>query len=73
MSVLKVEGHENLVKDTKTGAVINNNNSEFQMYIKNFKRRQNRQDQLRDAVKEINSLKSELHEIKNMLTKVINK
>ena len=73
MSVLKVEGFESLVKDTKNGAVINKSKTEFELYIKNFKRRQSQQDELRDAVKEINNLKSELFEIKKMLKEVISK
>lgn len=73
MSVLKVEGFESLVKDTKNGAVINKSKTEFELYVKNFKRRQSQQDELRGAVKEINNLKSELFEIKKMLKEVISK
>ena len=73
MSVLKVEGYESLVKDTNNGAVINKSRTEFELYIKNFKRRQTRQDELRGAVKEINNLKNELFEIKKMLKEVIDK
>ena len=73
MSVLKVEGFESLVKNTKNGAVINKSKTEFELYIKNFKRRQSQQDELRSAVKEINNLKSELFEIKKMLKEVISK
>ena len=73
MSVLKVEGFESLVKNTKNGAVINKSKTEFELYIKNFKRRQSQQDELRGAVKEINNLKNELFEIKKMLKEVISK
>ncbi len=73
MSILKVEGYDGLVKNIKTGAVVNNSKTEFELYIKNFKRRQTQQDELRSAVKEINNLKSELYEIKQMIKEVINK
>jgi DNA-binding transcriptional regulator YhcF (GntR family) len=73
MSILKVEGYDGLVKNTKTGAVVNSSKTEFELYIKNFKRRQTQQDELRSAVKEINNLKSELYEIKQMIKEVINK
>jgi|TARA_B100001063_G_C16721806_1_gene534041 DNA-binding transcriptional regulator YhcF (GntR family) len=73
MSILKVEGYDGLVKNTKTGAVVSSSKTEFELYIKNFKRRQTQQDELRSAVKEINNLKSELYEIKQMIKEVINK
>ena len=39
MSLLKIQNFENLVKDTKTNAVVNTSKSEFQLYMK---RRQER-------------------------------
>ena len=73
MSLLKIENYENLVKDTKSGAVVNTNKSEFQLYMKRRQERNKNGDKLRNACKEINNLKSELREIKNLLTKVLSK
>jgi len=39
MSLLKIENNENLVKDTRTNAIVNTSKSEFQLYMK---RRQER-------------------------------
>ena len=73
MSLLKIQNYENLVKDTKSGAVVNTSKSEFQLYMKRRQDRNKNGDKLRNACKEINNLKSELREIKNLLTKVLNK
>ena len=73
MSLIKIENYENLVKDTKSGAIVNTNKSEFQLYMKRRQERNKNGDKLRNACKEINNLKSELREIKNLLTKVLNK
>ena len=73
MSLLKIENYENLVKDTKSGAVVNTSKSVFQLYMKRRQDRNKNGDKLRNACKEINNLKSELREIKNLLTKVLNK
>ena len=73
MSLLKIENYENLVKDTKYGAFVNKSKSEFQLYMKRRQERNKNGDKLRNACKEINNLKSELREIKNLLTKVLNK
>jgi len=67
MAILKVQGHSNLVKETRTKAVINTNVSEYNIYMARLKSRNQQSDELRSAVKEINSLKAELREIKDLV------
>ena len=73
MSYIKVEGHTSLVRDVRTNAIVNNNKSDFQLYMKRRQERNKNGDKLRNACKEINNLKSELREIKNLLVKVLEK
>ena len=73
MSYIKVEGHTSLVRDIKTNAIVNNNKSDFQLYLKRHKERNEQGDKLRNVCKEINSLKTEFREIKKLLTKVLEK
>jgi len=73
MSLLKIENNENLVKDTRTNAIVNTSKSEFQLYMKRRQERNKNGDKLRNACKEINNLKTELREIKSLLTKVLEK
>jgi len=68
---LKVNGHNNLARDLKSNAIINTNVTEYQLYMKRIKTRETQGDQIRSAVKEINTLKAELREIKNLLKKVV--
>ena len=70
---LKVEGHTHLVRDVNSNAIINTNTSDYQLYMKRVKVREKEADKLRNACKEINNLKSELREIKGLLTKVLDK
>ena len=67
MAILKVEGHSGLIKETRTKAVINTNVSEYNIYMARLKSRNQQSDELRSAVKEINSLKAELREIKELV------
>ena len=67
MSYIKVEGYNNLVRDTRSNAIVNSNKSEFQMYMKRHKERNLQADQMRNTVKEINNLKTELREIKELI------
>ena len=73
MSHIKVEGHTNLVRDIRSNAIVNSNKSEFQMYMKRHKERNEQGDKMRNVCKEINSLKAEFREIKELLTKVLEK
>ena len=68
---LKVEGHEHLVRDVNSGAIVNTNVTEYQLYMKRVRSREQQGDQIRSAVKEINNLKTELREIKGLLKKVV--
>ena len=68
---VKVEGHNNLLRDVNSNAIINNNQTEYQLYMKRIKAREKQGDQLRNACKEINNLKSELREIKQMIKEII--
>ena len=70
---LKVEGYDNLVRDTKSNAIVNNNSSEYSIYMARIRAREKQGDEIRSAVKEINNLKQELFEIKSLLKEVINK
>jgi hypothetical protein len=73
MSKVKVEGFENLVRDTKSNGIINTNSSEYSIYMNRIRTREKQGDEIRNAVKEINSLKSELREIKELLKEVVKK
>jgi hypothetical protein len=73
MSKLQVEGFASLVRDTNSNAIVNVNKSDYQLYMNRSKAREKQSDVLRDTVKEINTLKSELFEIKKLLKEVIKK
>ena len=73
MARIKVEGHNNLVRATVSNAVINSSTSEYKIYMAKYRAREQQSDELRNACKEINTLKAELREIKNLLKKVVGK
>ena len=64
---LKVEGHSDLARDTNSGAIINRNRSAYEMAKKRAADAQRQRDEIRSATREINTLKCEMHEIKDML------
>ena len=73
MARLKVQGHDSLVRDTTSNAIINSSTSEYKIYMAKYRAREQQSDELRNACKEINNLKAELREIKSLITKVLDK
>ena len=71
MSRLKVEGHTSLERDIYSHGIINTSTSEYTIYMNRVKAREKHGDQIRNAVKEINTLKSELREIKNLIKEIV--
>jgi len=70
---IKVEGHSSLARDIRSNAIVNTNKSEYQLYMNRIKSREQQGDQIRNTIKEINILKQELFEIKDLLKKVLKK
>ena len=66
---LKVEGYNSLVRDTTSSAIISTNKSEYKMYMDRCIKWVEQGDKLRSVCKEINTLKAELKEIKDLIIK----
>ena len=69
----QVEGHSDLIKDMHSKAVINTNRSAYLAAVQRKRTLQQQKDELRDATREINILKCEMHEIKSLLIKLVEK
>jgi|TARA_B110000263_G_C14923742_1_gene336003 hypothetical protein len=65
---IQVEGHKDLVRDTKSNAIINRNKNAYDIAKKRATEARKQRDEIRSATREINTLKCEMHEIKDMLT-----
>lgn len=70
---LKVEGSEDLVRDTSSNAIINRNRTAYEVAKKRAEETQRQRDEIRTALREINSLKSDMHEIKTMIVQLVGK
>jgi len=67
MKLQTVKNMPGYVRDTATGAVLNTNSEEISMARKRKKNWQLQQEQQNNLVAEVNSLKQDLAEIKDML------
>ena len=73
MSELKVEGYENLVRDTKSTAIVNKDKDGYEVYMRKVSTRKVERETVRGLVREVNELREDFKEIKNLLNKMVDK
>ena len=70
MKRVMVDGHASLYRDIESGAIVNDNTYEYESYMKSYQMRQNKSHKIDSIENELQDLKSELTEIKNLLLKL---
>ena len=73
MSIAKVKGHTHLVRDLKSQAIINTDSDAYARYMARKAKQSKKDDEMRKVVREVNEIKSEMFEIKDLLKKVLDK
>ena len=64
---LKVEGHTHLVRDLKSQAIINTDSNAYARYMARKAKQQKKDDEIRKVIRDVNELKCEMREIKNLI------
>ena len=70
---LNVEGHNDLIRDTQSPAIVNKNKGAYELAKKRAEAAQKQRDEIRNATREINNIKCEMHEIKGMIKTLLDK
>ena len=63
--MIPVEGHKNLFRDPRTGAIVNKNMNEYSNYKMDRKRKM-------DQKEELDEMKRDIDEIKSLLKQLVN-
>ena len=71
MSTLKVKGHTNLVRDLKSQAIINTDSDAYARYMARKAKQQKKDDEVREVIRDVNEIKKEMFQIKDLLKRVI--
>jgi len=66
--MIPVEGHKNLFRDEKTGAIINMDASGYSNYMSDKRRNSDKQAELDAMKEELETLKSMLNELASKIT-----
>ena len=70
---IEVENNKNLAREISSHAIINRNRGAYDLAKKRAVDVQRQRDEIRNTTREINTLKSEMHEIKNLLIELVEK
>jgi hypothetical protein len=70
MKKVMVDGHPGLYRDIESGAIVNSNIYEYESYMKSYQMRQTKSQKIDRIDNELQDLKSELNEIKNLILKL---
>jgi len=65
--IAKVEGHTNLVRDLKSQAIINTDSDAYARYMARKIKQKEKDDEVRQVIRDVNELKNEMREIKNLI------
>ena len=71
--LVQVEGYTDLLRDNKSKAIINRNRNAFENARARAAEARKQRDEIRSATREINTLKCEMHEIKDMLKTLLDR
>ena len=70
MTFAKVKGHTHLVRDLKSQAIINTDSDAYARYMARKVKQSKKDDEMRSVIREVNTLKTEMREIKDLLREI---
>ena len=68
----KVDGHNNLIRDENTNAILNTNSSDYNNYLSQRAKRKQGTERIDNMESDLKSLKDDINEIKTLLRALSN-
>jgi len=72
MDTAKVEGHAHLVRDLKSQAIVNTDSDAYARYMARKTKQKAKNDEIRNVIRDVNELRTEMREIKDLLLGIAN-
>ena len=70
---VQVKDKTDLIRDTHSNAIVNNNKGAYALAKKRAEDAQKQRDEIRSATREINTIKNEMHDIKSMIKTLLDR
>mgnify|MGYP000921956309 CR=1 FL=1 len=71
--LIPVDGDESLYRDPSSNAIIMNNDDAYDKYMQSYLARQKNKEHIGSLQTQINGLKSDMDQIKDLLSQLVNK
>ena len=68
---IKVDSDSDLVRDTNSNAIINNNKTEFDKFLRLSEKKYREKKEFENLKSDVNSMKTDLEEIKSLLKSIV--
>ena len=68
---IKVEAQDSLVRDVSSNAIVNNNKSEYENFLRISEQKYKEKKEFEKLKTDVNSMKNDLDEIKSMLKLIV--
>ena len=68
----KVKGHAHLVRDLKSQAIVNTDSDAYARYMARKRKQKEQTDEIRGVIRDVNELRTEMREIKDLLIGLAN-
>lgn len=72
MDYIKVKDKDHLYRDSISNGIVNTDIEEYQTYIQNYKKKFSESKRISDIEGDLNHMKNDIEEIKNLLRNFIN-
>ena len=72
MEKVQVKGHSNLFRDTSSNAILNTDMNAYQNYMESKRIKEEETKRITNIEDDLNSLKGDIDELKNMLRSLVN-
>ncbi len=73
MSLIPVEDNPGLFRDEASGAIINKNRSDFDIYVSSRKKMRTKAERINDLEAKVDNLTNDIGDIKSMLQSLVGK
>lgn len=72
-NLIPVEGRPNLYRDVRSGAIINTDSTAYRQHLNHKLETENSKLKIKQIEEDVNTIRSEITEIKELLTNLFNK
>lgn len=72
MTYLKVKDNDHLLRDLNSNGIVNTDEAEYKNYVNSYIRKLSSKAKLEELQKEVDEMKSDVKEIKDLILKLLN-